>query len=98
MTYRLPLEWLQPVKMTRIIAHWSAGAYKASDLDKEYYHFIIEGSGIVVRGDHVIADNVNTAEGKYAATLRTAIPAQLACLWPAWLALSKARSTPASFR
>ncbi|WP_312808756.1 peptidoglycan recognition protein family protein [Agrobacterium cavarae] len=67
MTYTLPLEWLQPVKMARIIAHWSAGAYRASDLDKEHYHFIVEGSGIVVRGDHVIADNVNTADGKYAA-------------------------------
>ena len=39
MTYRPPLEWLQPVKMSRIIAHRSAGAYQASEHDKEHYHF-----------------------------------------------------------
>ncbi|NSZ57755.1 N-acetylmuramoyl-L-alanine amidase [Agrobacterium tumefaciens] len=70
MTYKLPLEWLQPVKMARIIVHWSAGAYRASDLDKEHYHFIIEGTGNIVRGDHTIADNVNTADDNYAAHTR----------------------------
>lgn len=29
--------------MTRTIGHWSAGAYKASDLDKWQYHIIVEG-------------------------------------------------------
>jgi len=28
----------------------SAGAYRASELDKEHYHLIVEGSGNVVRG------------------------------------------------
>ncbi|WP_143033001.1 hypothetical protein [Sinorhizobium sp. NFACC03] len=27
--------------MSRIIAHWSAGAYRASELDKEHYHLIV---------------------------------------------------------
>lgn len=70
MKYRLPLEWLQPMKMSRIIARWSAGAYRASELDKEHYHLNIEGSGNVVRGDHTIADNVNTADDDYAARFR----------------------------
>ncbi|MBD9519271.1 N-acetylmuramoyl-L-alanine amidase [Ensifer sp. ENS02] len=84
MKYRLPLEWLQPVKMSRIIAHWSAGAYRASDLDKEHYHFIVEGSGNVVRGDHTIADNVSTADDDYAAHTRGcntgSIGVSLACM------------------
>ncbi|AWM23457.1 peptidoglycan recognition protein family protein [Sinorhizobium fredii] len=84
MTYKLPLEWLQPVKMTRIIAHWSAGAYRASELDKEHYHFIVEGSGNVVRGDHSVADNVNTADDDYAAHTRGcntgSIGVSLACM------------------
>lgn len=84
MSYKLPLEWLQPVKMTRIIAHWSAGAYRASDLDKEHYHLIIEGTGNVVRGDHTIADNVNTSDDDYAAHTRGcntgSIGVSLACM------------------
>lgn len=84
MTYRLPLDWLQPVKMTRIVAHWSAGAHKASEIDKEHYHIIIEGSGNVVRGDHTISDNVNTADNDYAAHTRGcntgSIGVSLACM------------------
>lgn len=84
MPYKMPLEWLQPVKMTRIIAHWSAGAYKASDADLEHYHFIIEGTGNVVRGDHTVSDNVNTADDDYAAHTRGcntgAIGVSLACM------------------
>ncbi|WP_342242630.1 peptidoglycan recognition protein family protein [Ensifer sp. OTU672] len=84
MKYRLPLEWLQPVKMSRIIAHWSAGAYRASELDKEHYHIIVEGSGTVVRGDHTISDNVSTADDDYAAHTRGcnagSIGVSLACM------------------
>lgn len=32
--YRVPLDWLQPVKMSRVILQWSAGATTASELDK----------------------------------------------------------------
>lgn len=84
MTYKLPLEWLQPVKMTRIIAHWTAGGYRASTEDKAHYHFIIEGTGNVVRGDHTIADNVNTTDDDYAGHTRKcntgAIGVSLACM------------------
>lgn len=84
MKYRLPLEWLQPVKMSRIIAHWSAGAYRASELDKWHYHIIVEGSGNVVRGDHTISDNVSTADDDYAAHTRGcntgSIGVSLACM------------------
>lgn len=69
MPYLKP-EWLSPVKMSRIIVHWTAGQNRASDVDKEHYHFIVEGAGTVVRGDNSIADNVNTSDGKYAAHTR----------------------------
>jgi len=84
MTNVLNRAWLQPVRMQRIIAHWSAGAWRASDLDKEHYHFIIEGTGTVVKGDHDIADNVSTADDDYAAHTRGcntgSIGVSLACM------------------
>ena len=92
------LDWLQRVKMTRIILHWSAGAWKASDLDSEQYHFIVENAVNVVRGDHSLADNANTSDGDYPAIPGAAIPARLVFPWLAWRARSKARSTPADFR
>lgn len=63
----VPADWMPWCKMQRIIVHWSAGANKASALDKEHYHLIIEGDGHLVRGDRSIADNVSTADGVYAA-------------------------------
>lgn len=63
----VPADWMPWAKMQRIIVHWSAGANKASGLDKEHYHLIIEGDGTLVRGDKTIADNQSTADGVYAA-------------------------------
>lgn len=77
-------EWLQACKMSRIIAHWTAGGHKASSLDKAHYHFIVEDDGKVVKGDHDIKDNVNTGDGDYAAhTLGTntgSIGVSVACM------------------
>ncbi|MFY7925577.1 MAG: peptidoglycan recognition family protein [Aquidulcibacter sp.] len=70
MTYKLPSEWLPACRMSRVILHWSAGAYRVSDLDREHYHFIVDGNAGVVRGEHSIADNVNTADDDYAAHTR----------------------------
>lgn len=84
MTYRIPLDWLQQVRMSRVILHWSAGTNTVSDADKEHYHFIIDGKGNVVRGDHTIADNVSTGDGDYAAHTRGcntgAIGVSMACM------------------
>ena len=38
--------------MQRIIWHWSGGSYTANASDKRHYHFIIEGDGTVVAGNH----------------------------------------------
>ena len=59
--------WLPNCSMRRVICHWTAGAHKASSLDKEHYHFLVEADGKVVRGRRSIADNVSTADGVYAA-------------------------------
>jgi N-acetyl-anhydromuramyl-L-alanine amidase AmpD len=53
--------------MKRLILHWTAGSNKASSVDLEHYHFIVNGDGSVVKGDHKIEDNLSTADGVYAA-------------------------------
>lgn len=55
--------------MKRIIMHWSAGGYKASELDKEHYHIIFEDDGKKVFGKYPIEANAagKITKGKYAA-------------------------------
>lgn len=54
--------WLPDCDMDRIVLHWSVGTYTASAVDKEHYHFIVEGSGRVVRGDNSVKANVSTSD------------------------------------
>ena len=44
-------------KMRRVILHWTAGSYVASSLDKEHYHFLVDGSLKLMRGKHSVKDN-----------------------------------------
>jgi len=60
-------DWLPNCSMKRIICHWTAGAHRASQLDKAHYHILIEKDGKLVRGTHSIEDNVSTGDGVYAA-------------------------------
>ncbi len=53
--------------MKRIIVHWTAGQNKASDLDKEHYHFLIEGDGNIIKGKWPVEANEHPVAGKYAA-------------------------------
>lgn len=80
----IPASWMPKCNMKRIVAHWSAGAHKASALDREHYHIIFQGDGSPVRGDHSIDDNVNTGDDDYAAHTRGcntgAIGVSLACM------------------
>lgn len=56
------------VMMKRIHIHWTAGAYVASELDKEHYHYLVEEDCDIVRGDFTIQANVPPLiEGHYAA-------------------------------
>lgn len=80
----VPPTWMQRCEMKRVIAHWSAGAYTVSALDKEHYHIIVDGDGKLAKGDHDISDNVNTADDDYAAHTRGtntgSIGISLACM------------------
>ncbi len=63
----VPESWMPSCSMDRVICHWTAGEYKASDHDRDSYHILIEDNGRLVPGTHTIKDNVSTADNKYAA-------------------------------
>lgn len=66
----LPATWLPNAPVKLIVSHWTAGGYVASSLDREHYHFLIEGDEEieVVRGHHSLtAVKPPLVEGKYAA-------------------------------
>lgn len=58
----IPESWMPVCVMRRIIVHWSAGGYEVSSVDKEHYHFIVDGAGNVVRGNNSILANVSTSD------------------------------------
>jgi hypothetical protein len=62
----VPASWMPACKMIRVVSHWSAGAWKASTHDLDYYHLMIEDDGRLVRGVYSISDNVSTSDGRYA--------------------------------
>ncbi|MCW5697390.1 MAG: N-acetylmuramoyl-L-alanine amidase [Bauldia sp.] len=66
----IPPEWMPPAAARRVVVHWTAGAWKASAVDREHYHIMVEDDGDLVRGDRSIADNDSTADGRYAAHTR----------------------------
>lgn len=53
--------------MKRIIIHWTAGTYNPSDYEKQHYHFLVDGKGVVHRGFYKPEDNEICKIGKYAA-------------------------------
>ena len=54
--------------MQRIIWHWSGGGHKANNSDKRHYHFIIEGDGTIVEGNHPPEANAHIANPKDGST------------------------------
>lgn len=69
-TSYIPKADLDNAKMKRIIVHWTAGAHRASDLDRQHYHYMIQGDGQVVAGRYRPADNEKTGDRHYAAHTR----------------------------
>ena len=53
--------------MQRIILHWSAGAHTPSNLDRQHYHFVIDGAGKVHPGKWPAEANAKPVKGQYAA-------------------------------
>lgn len=71
----LDATWMPSARMSRVILHWTGGSYVASSLDKEHYHFLIEGDGTVVRGLHPVSANQyigSKSQDQYAAHTRGA--------------------------
>lgn len=70
--------------LTRIIIHWTAGTYNVSDMDRDHYHFIVDGEGHVMAGRHTPEANASTSDGDYAAhTMRCntgSIGISMACM------------------
>jgi N-acetyl-anhydromuramyl-L-alanine amidase AmpD len=64
---KIPAAWLSNVDMRRVICHWTAGAYSPSENDLLHYHILIDGDGLLHRGEHTIADNESAGDGDYAA-------------------------------
>jgi hypothetical protein len=58
----VPADWMPDCKMSKIIVHWTAGAYACSAVDKEHYHIIVDGDGKLWRGDKSIKANVSTSD------------------------------------
>ena len=58
-----------PARPKRIILHWTGGGHRANSVDRRHYHYVIEGDGTVVAGEHPVAANLRTPlkDGEYAA-------------------------------
>ena len=67
----VPSAWMPAARMSRIIFHWTAGAYTANATDLRAYHLLVErvapGHARLVRGTFPISANENPQPGKYAA-------------------------------
>jgi N-acetyl-anhydromuramyl-L-alanine amidase AmpD len=53
------------------VCHWTGGSYTPSSLDKHHYHFLIDGDGMVHHGEYPVDANDSTADGEYAAHVRS---------------------------
>ena len=67
----IPAIWLPKASMKRVIMHWTAGAYVASEVDREHYHMVIEGDLDLIKGDYSIKDNEVIHGSNYAAHTRS---------------------------
>lgn len=54
-------------ELKRIIIHWTAGAYNVTTEELGHYHYIVDKDGKTHKGLLKPEDNINTADGTYAA-------------------------------
>lgn len=52
---------------TKIIIHWTAGAYNPNSSELGHYHYLIDSNGVKHNGKYTPEDNLNCYDGKYAA-------------------------------
>lgn len=58
---RIDPERMPNCEMARVIVHWTAGGYLASQLDRQHYHILIQGDGTLAYGVHPISANAAPA-------------------------------------
>lgn len=64
----IPSIWMPDARIERVILHWTAGGYKATDFDRQHYHLLVENDGKLVKGVPSIALNsLPKAKAGYAA-------------------------------
>lgn len=69
MSNPLPAAWLD-AKPARVLIHWTAGSHTPSAVDREHYHYLIDGQAQAHRGDHPLSANCPTLRRPYAAHTR----------------------------
>jgi len=52
--------------LDRIIIHWSAGQNLPNAVDRNNYHYLVDGEGNILSGKYKPEDNINCKDGKYA--------------------------------
>lgn len=62
----VPIKYIQPCSMERIILHWTAGPGKSRRDEWGHYHFVIDQDLVINPGKAILA-NANTKDGDYAA-------------------------------
>lgn len=53
--------------LVRIIIHWTAGGARASVIDKQHYHFLVQQNLQIVAGNLPPEANISASDGQYAA-------------------------------
>ena len=53
--------------MKRIIIHWTGGINQPNSTEYRHYHYMINGDGLIIRGQYAPEDNENCSDGRYAA-------------------------------
>src|SRR5688572_11944664 len=59
----VPLLTQLPARPKRIILHWTGGGAKASDFEKQHYHYLVEQTGKIVAGVPVTQNMTNVKDG-----------------------------------
>jgi hypothetical protein len=54
----------------QIVAHWTGGSYVPSSLDRNHYHFLVDGEAVVHPGEFLVSANDFLVTGEYAAHVR----------------------------
>ena len=52
--------------MKKIIVHWTGGTWQPNFTDFEHYHYLVDGTGEILKGNYDPEDNQNCTDGKYA--------------------------------